>query len=105
MYNQFNVGDRVVMIKNNQYCPAVEGSTGTVLRIKPIGVLVKWDLSTLAETDWGDEFSVNSKYLKLLAKCDTPPPPVETKIIKKIKELDKAFAFRQLQKKGISVCV
>ena len=93
------------MIKNNQYCLTVEGSTGTVLRIKPIGVLVKWDLSTLAETDWGDEFSVNSKYLKLLAKCGTPPPPVKTKIIKKIKELDKAFAFRQLQKKGISVCV
>ena len=104
MSNQFNVGDRVVMIKNNQYSLTVEGSTGTVLRITPIEVLVKWDLSTLAETDWGDEFSVSSEHLKLLAKCGTPPP-VETKVIKKIKELDKAFAFRQLQKKGISVCV
>ena len=105
MSNQFNVGDRVVMIKNNQYCLTVEGSTGTVLRITPIEGLVKWDLSTLAAPNWGDEWAVSSEHLKLLAECGTPPPPVETKIIKKIKELDKAFAFRQLQKKGISVCV
>ena len=93
------------MIKNNKYSITVEGSTGTVLMTMGIAMLVKWDLSTLDDPDWGDEFSVNSKYLKLLAKCGTPPPPVKTKIIKKIKELDKAFAFRQLQKKGISVCV
>jgi hypothetical protein len=99
----FNVGDKVEVVGGN-YCYTQMGAKGTVLNVLTHDLRIQFDFSTLSggisSLIHSGIFVIPTKNIWHVEGLNTP----HSKIIRKIKQLDAAFAKRQQTKKE-SVCV